>query len=171
MPVPAAFSIVGPVAAVLIIAGSTAIGLLLGKRLTRRPGAPEVSLRSLRESMRGSRAKLREQLTPWERRFFYGYALISPLLAPLAIVLLLFGPRSLHARPLSMTAANLRYHVEQADARVDGRIEVAQRLKRLDTTIGKLAREKGGVTQMHDIGVFAPSCLPSGTSTSSGAAC
>jgi ppGpp synthetase/RelA/SpoT-type nucleotidyltranferase len=60
--------------------------------------------------------------------------------------------RSLHARPLSMTAANLRYHVEQADARVDGRIEVAQRLKRLDTTIGKLAREKGGVTQMHDIG-------------------
>jgi hypothetical protein len=92
LPVPAAFSIVGPVAAVLIIAGSTAIGLLLGKRLTRRPGAPEVSLRSLRESMRGSRAKLREQLTPWERRFFYGYALISPLLAPLAIALLLFGP-------------------------------------------------------------------------------
>lgn len=46
----------------------------------------------------------------------------------------------------------LRYHVGRSDGEVEGRIEVAQRLKRLDTTIGKLAREKGGVTQMHDIG-------------------
>jgi putative GTP pyrophosphokinase len=60
--------------------------------------------------------------------------------------------RSLHARPLSTVAANLRYHVDRGDALVRGRIEVTQRLKRLDTLIGKLAREKGNVTQMHDIG-------------------
>jgi putative GTP pyrophosphokinase len=60
--------------------------------------------------------------------------------------------RSRHAKPLSTVAANLRYHVDQADARVESRIEVAQRLKRLPTVIGKLAREKGSVTQMHDIG-------------------
>jgi ppGpp synthetase/RelA/SpoT-type nucleotidyltranferase len=60
--------------------------------------------------------------------------------------------RGLHARPLSTVAANLRYHVGRSEGEVEGRIEVAQRLKRLDTTIGKLAREKGGVTQMHDIG-------------------
>ncbi len=87
----AAFSMVGAFVAVLITAGATGIGLLLAKRLTRltrRPGAPEVPLR---ESMRRSRAKLREQLTPWERRFFYAYALGSPLLAPVAIGVLLFG--------------------------------------------------------------------------------
>jgi putative GTP pyrophosphokinase len=60
--------------------------------------------------------------------------------------------RGLHARPLSSVAANLRYHVDQADARVLGRIEVTQRLKRLTTLIGKLDREQGRVTQMHDIG-------------------
>ncbi len=60
--------------------------------------------------------------------------------------------RSLHARPLSTVAANLRYHVLKAEAQVDGRIEVAQRLKRQDTLIGKLDRERGNVTQMQDIG-------------------
>jgi putative GTP pyrophosphokinase len=60
--------------------------------------------------------------------------------------------RSLHAGPLSAVAANLRYHVDQAGARVEGRIEVTQRLKRLPTLIGKLGRERGNVTQMHDIG-------------------
>ncbi len=60
--------------------------------------------------------------------------------------------RSLHARPLSAVAANLRYHVDRGDARVRGRIEVTQRLKRLDTLIGKLGRERGNVTQMQDIG-------------------
>jgi putative GTP pyrophosphokinase len=60
--------------------------------------------------------------------------------------------RSLHARPLSTVAANLRYHVDQAQGRVLGRIEVTQRLKRLSTMIDKLAREQGRVTQMHDIG-------------------
>jgi putative GTP pyrophosphokinase len=60
--------------------------------------------------------------------------------------------RGLHARPLSTVAANLRYHVDRGDARVQGRIEVTQRLKRLDTLIGKLAREQGNVTQMQDIG-------------------
>lgn len=60
--------------------------------------------------------------------------------------------RSLYARPLSMVAADLRYHVDRADARVQGRIEVAQRLKRLETLIGKLGREPGNVTQMQDIG-------------------
>ncbi len=60
--------------------------------------------------------------------------------------------RGLHARPLSSVAANLRYHVDQANGRVLGRIEVTQRLKRLSTLIGKLEREQGRVTQMHDIG-------------------
>ncbi len=60
--------------------------------------------------------------------------------------------RSLHARPLSAVAANLRYHVDRSDARVRERIEVTQRLKRLDTLIGKLERERGNVTQMQDIG-------------------
>jgi putative GTP pyrophosphokinase len=60
--------------------------------------------------------------------------------------------RSLHARPLSTVAANLRYHVGQVDGRVLGRVEVTQRLKRLTTMIDKLVRERGRVTQMHDIG-------------------
>ncbi len=60
--------------------------------------------------------------------------------------------RSLHAQPLSAVAANLRYHVDRAEARVNGRIDVTQRLKRLPTLIGKLGRERGNVTQMHDIG-------------------
>jgi putative GTP pyrophosphokinase len=60
--------------------------------------------------------------------------------------------RSLHARPLSAVAASLRYHVDRGDARVQGRIEVTQRLKRLDTLIGKLGRERGNVTQMQDVG-------------------
>ena len=64
----------------------------------------------------------------------------------------LAGWRSLHARPLSTVAANLRYHVDRGDARVSERIEVTQRLKRLDTLIGKLAHERGNVTQMQDIG-------------------
>ena len=60
--------------------------------------------------------------------------------------------RSLHARPLSTVAANLRYHVLKAEAQVDGRVEVTQRLKRQDTLVGKLDRERGNVTQMQDIG-------------------
>jgi putative GTP pyrophosphokinase len=60
--------------------------------------------------------------------------------------------RGLHARPLSAVAANLRYHVDRGNARVRDRIEVTQRLKRLDTLIGKLGRERGNVTQMQDIG-------------------
>jgi putative GTP pyrophosphokinase len=60
--------------------------------------------------------------------------------------------RSLHARPLSKVAANLRYHVDRGEGRVQNKIEVTQRLKRMDTLIGKLARESGNVTQMHDIG-------------------
>jgi hypothetical protein len=39
--------------------------------------------------------------------------------------------RGLHAPPLTTVAANLRYHVDKADGRVLGRIEVTQRLKRL----------------------------------------
>jgi hypothetical protein len=60
--------------------------------------------------------------------------------------------RSLYARPLSAVAANLRYHVDRGEGRVGERIEVTQRLKRLDTVIGKLGRERGNVTQMQDIG-------------------
>jgi hypothetical protein len=60
--------------------------------------------------------------------------------------------RSLHARPLTTVAANLRYHVDSSRARIDDRIEVTQRLKRVATLIGELARERANVTQMHDIG-------------------
>jgi putative GTP pyrophosphokinase len=61
--------------------------------------------------------------------------------------------RTLHARPLSNVAANLRYHVDKEEGRVGGRVEVAQRLKRWTTIIDKLAREpKMEVTQMQDIG-------------------
>ncbi len=60
--------------------------------------------------------------------------------------------RSLHARPLSSVAANLRYHVGQEQGHVNGRVEVTQRLKRLPTIVEKLERERGRVTQMHDIG-------------------
>lgn len=60
--------------------------------------------------------------------------------------------RSLHARPLSTVAANLRYHVDQEGGRARGRIDVTQRLKRMNTMIDKLSREDGRLTQMHDIG-------------------
>src|SRR5437870_1960195 len=60
--------------------------------------------------------------------------------------------RSRFARPLSSVAANLRYHVDMEGGRIAGRLEVTQRLKRLPTMIGKLDRESGNVTQMHDIG-------------------
>jgi putative GTP pyrophosphokinase len=60
--------------------------------------------------------------------------------------------RSLHARPLSTVAANLLYHVDRERGRIRGRTEVTQRLKRFDTMIDKLARERGRITQMHDIG-------------------
>jgi ppGpp synthetase/RelA/SpoT-type nucleotidyltranferase len=60
--------------------------------------------------------------------------------------------RSLHARPLSSVAANLRYHADREQGRVQGRIEVTQRLKRLPTIIEKLEREQGRVTQMQDVG-------------------
>jgi hypothetical protein len=49
--------------------------------------------------------------------------------------------REQHAKPLSKVAANLRYHVEREHAQIRGRTEVAQRLKRLPTIVGKLSRE------------------------------
>lgn len=61
--------------------------------------------------------------------------------------------RTLHARPLSNVAANLRYHVDSEDGRIGERVEVTQRLKRWTTIIDKLAREPSmQVTQMQDIG-------------------
>jgi putative GTP pyrophosphokinase len=60
--------------------------------------------------------------------------------------------RSRFARPLSNVSRGLRYHVDEGGGRVRGRIEVTQRLKRMDTLIDKLGRELGNVTQMHDIG-------------------
>lgn len=58
-----------------------------------------------------------------------------------------------HARPLSRVGAGLRYHVIQEQGLVDGRIDVAQRLKKRDTIINKLHRfPKMELTQMHDIG-------------------
>ena len=61
--------------------------------------------------------------------------------------------RSLHAAPLSKVAANLRYHVAKEGGRVNGRIDVTQRLKRRGTMINKLGREPTmHLTQMGDIG-------------------
>jgi putative GTP pyrophosphokinase len=61
--------------------------------------------------------------------------------------------RSLHARPLSSVAAGLRYHVAQENGKVNGRIDVAQRLKRRPTMVNKLRREPSmQLTQFHDIG-------------------
>lgn len=58
-----------------------------------------------------------------------------------------------HARPLSLVAAGLRYHVLKEEGEVGGKIDVAQRLKKRDTIIGKLDRfENMELTQMHDIG-------------------
>jgi putative GTP pyrophosphokinase len=58
-----------------------------------------------------------------------------------------------HARPLSRVGAALRYHVIQENGSIDGRIDVAQRLKKRDTIINKLHRyPKMELTQMHDIG-------------------
>jgi putative GTP pyrophosphokinase len=61
--------------------------------------------------------------------------------------------RSLHARPLSRVAANLRYHVAAEGGQVDGRVDVTQRLKRRPTIFNKLEREPTmQLTQMQDIG-------------------
>jgi ppGpp synthetase/RelA/SpoT-type nucleotidyltranferase len=61
--------------------------------------------------------------------------------------------KQLHAVPLSKVGANLRYHVMKEDGEVEGRIDVAQRLKKRDTIIDKLDRyPKMKLTRMHDIG-------------------
>jgi putative GTP pyrophosphokinase len=61
--------------------------------------------------------------------------------------------RSLHARPLTKVAANLRYHVDKENGSLDGRLDVTQRLKRRPTILDKLTREPTmEVTQMQDIG-------------------
>jgi len=61
--------------------------------------------------------------------------------------------RGLHAGPLSKVAANLRYHVAKEGGRIDGRIDISQRLKRRPTMIDKLEREpQMNLTQMADIG-------------------
>ena len=58
-----------------------------------------------------------------------------------------------HARPLSRVGAGLRYHVGEEHGQVNGKIDVAQRLKKRDTIINKLHRlENMKLTQMHDIG-------------------
>jgi ppGpp synthetase/RelA/SpoT-type nucleotidyltranferase len=60
--------------------------------------------------------------------------------------------RELHARPLSVVGAGLRYHVKQEGAFVEGRVDVTQRLKRRTTMIGKLNREPGmKLARMEDI--------------------
>jgi GTP pyrophosphokinase len=61
--------------------------------------------------------------------------------------------KGLHARPLSRTAAGLRYHVRMSGGSFDGAVDVTQRLKKRDTIIDKLERfENMDLTQMHDIG-------------------
>lgn len=57
--------------------------------------------------------------------------------------------RRLHAYPLTLVTANLRYHVGKASSRV----VIGQRLKRLPTIVSKLSREPGmKLSRMHDIG-------------------
>ncbi len=54
---------------------------------------------------------------------------------------------------LTLVAAGLRYHVDKEHGRIDGHIDVTQRLKRRSTVINKLTREPTmEVAQMHDIG-------------------
>lgn len=58
-----------------------------------------------------------------------------------------------HAKPLSKVGANLRYHVMKEKGQIEGKIDVAQRLKKRDTIIDKLDRyPKMKLTRMHDIG-------------------
>jgi hypothetical protein len=58
-----------------------------------------------------------------------------------------------HAHPLSKVAANLRYHVAKENGAIEGKIDVAQRLKKRDTIIDKLNRYPAmKLTRMHDIG-------------------
>jgi GTP pyrophosphokinase len=58
-----------------------------------------------------------------------------------------------HARPLSAVATGLRYHVGKEGCAIEGRIDVAQRLKKRDTIIDKLDRFPSmKLTRMHDIG-------------------
>ena len=78
---------------VLIVAGSLGCGLWLAKRLGR-PQGQELSLRQMREGFARNRAQLRAELTPGERRFFYAYGLVSPLLAPAGIGLVVWGDSS-----------------------------------------------------------------------------
>jgi hypothetical protein len=69
--------------------------------------------------------------------------------------------RARHAQPLSKVARNLRYHVGEENALVDGRVDVTQRLKRTVTIGDKLSREPTmDVTRMQDIGGVRAS-LPS----------
>jgi ppGpp synthetase/RelA/SpoT-type nucleotidyltranferase len=61
--------------------------------------------------------------------------------------------KQLHAVPLSRVAANLRHHVGKENGELNGKIDVAQRLKKRDTIINKLDRfPRMQLTQMHDIG-------------------
>lgn len=61
--------------------------------------------------------------------------------------------KGLHARPLSRTAAGLRYHAREEGGEYDGKVDVTQRLKKRDTIIDKLERFPNmDLTQMHDIG-------------------
>jgi hypothetical protein len=94
MPVVAAVNIAAVVIVVLITAGSVVVGVWLGKRLTRltkRPGAPDVSLR---ESVKLQRAQLRIELTPGERRFAYGHTVLGVILPGVSIGMVVLGTGS-----------------------------------------------------------------------------
>ncbi len=61
--------------------------------------------------------------------------------------------KQLHAVPLSKVASNLRYHVMKEQGEIEGKLDVAQRLKKRDTIIDKLDRYPSmKLTRMHDIG-------------------
>jgi hypothetical protein len=103
-PVVAAAGIAGIAAVVVLTGAASAVGVWLGKRLTRRPGEPQVSLR---EKLRRDRAQLRQELTPGERRFFYAYMLLSAPLAPVAVGLVVFGSGATRAVGIGLLLAAL----------------------------------------------------------------
>jgi len=86
----AAVSIAPLVIAALSVAGGLALGIWLSKRLGigNRLGEPAMPFR---EKLRRGRAERKKQLTAGERRFMFGYTLLSSALPPLSLGLVVWG--------------------------------------------------------------------------------
>jgi hypothetical protein len=87
----ATIHIAAAVIAAFVIAGAVALGVRLGKRLGRLIRPPGQRGGSLRQTMRHSHAQLRKELTPNERRFYYGYIVVGMVVPSAAIWLLFLG--------------------------------------------------------------------------------